>query len=83
MLKSLRKGLSVKVSELIAELKEYPQDSMVVLSRDAEGNGFRVVDELSEGFFYEGEMLDLVDEEGNEREADSGMAPAVCIWPLW
>lgn len=40
------------VSELIEQLKTMPQDAKVILQKDAEGNGYRPLDEVDGNCIY-------------------------------
>ena len=65
------------VAELITELQKLPGDALVVQSKDAEGNGFSPVDEVSVGR-YEAEST----WSGFGDDHDYPDAPvAVCVWP--
>ena len=66
----------MKVAELIAELQKLPQDAEAVVARDAEGNGFDTVHQVTLGKYSAGDFWDN-DDEGS----DSNAATAVCIWP--
>lgn len=41
------------VAELIKELKKQPQDAMVVMSRDSEGNSYSPLADLGQGRYEE------------------------------
>jgi hypothetical protein len=67
------------VKELIEELEKYPANTPVVMSKDAEGNGYspaRVVDlvHYETKNTWRGEIYD-------EKDAPEGAVPAVCLWP--
>lgn len=79
------------VAELIKELKKLPPKTLVVQSKDSEGNGFSPVADVSLGR-YEAEStwngqfgLDKLTEELKSQgysEEDVPNGPlAVCIWP--
>lgn len=78
----------VTVKELIETLQELPQDAIVVMSRDSEGNGFSLLSDIeSNCMFFEGEikLAELTPElrsQGYEEE-DVGEEGdrAVCFWP--
>ena len=38
----------MKVSELIEELKKFDQDAIVILQKDAEGNGYSPLDDVDQ-----------------------------------
>jgi hypothetical protein len=64
------------VRELIAQLSTFPEDALVVLSEDAEGNGFSPLSDLSAEVYeaettWSGELSDS-DEEPN----------SVVLWPV-
>ena len=85
--------MSITVADLIKSLQEYPQDAVVIHSRDSEGNGFSPVAEVSLGRTSledgESEIQFGLDELTPELEAegyteeDVGDGPiAVCVWPV-
>jgi len=68
----------MKVKQFIKELQKLSQDALVVLAKDAEGNGFSPLFECSTEFYmpsstYSGDLV------GNEEE---GSEQAVVIWPI-
>lgn len=76
------------VQELIDELSDLPRNAFVVLAQDAEGNSYKKIDCVEEGYLSEdpgyGELdlifhdeVDIYDEEKNE-----GLTDTVVIWPL-
>lgn len=71
------------VRELIEMLKKRPQNSLVILSRDSEGNGFSpVADEYSLGLFneeYGGEFYS--DSLEDFEEVNYTGVPAIVLWP--
>ncbi len=76
------------VKELIEELKNYPQDALVVLSRDIEGNGYLPLYEIRLGSFYESEFGLLPEQlgtKGYEDYTEEDTFPkgvkSVCFWP--
>lgn len=67
------------VTELIEELRLLPGDFQVVLSKDAEGNGFSPFGGTSPGFYdeettYSGDF--------REEEWEDEPSNAVCLWPI-
>ena len=79
------------VRELIALLSAEDPDRIVVMARDAEGNGMSPLDELSTAAYVERwgeakmESLDEDDIAAGYSEADlapPGAAPCVVLWPL-
>ncbi len=69
------------VKELIDALVEFGDDTLVVLAKDAEGNGFSPLAEYSgESYIaetsYSGELADYEDED------QAGGVPAVVLWPI-
>lgn len=83
------------IADLIAELVTLDPTTALIQSRDAEGNGFSPVADISIGFYradssYSGEFLTpLTDEDRasdrysdeDEYEPQDGDEAAVCIWP--
>jgi hypothetical protein len=66
------------VAELIAKLSALPEDSLVVMSEDSEGNGFSPLAELGADNYAadtssSGELTD---------DEDEGVVPAVVLWPV-
>lgn len=72
------------VAELIRSLREYPDDFIVIQSKDAEGNDYSPVCELDSGFYepettWSGEYYGPDVELENEEDFTYN---AVCIWPI-
>ena len=70
----------MKISELIAALKELPQDYDVVMSADAEGNSFSPAAEIGTYMYsptttWDGDIINEEDCEGPYQEN------AVVLWP--
>lgn len=82
----------MKVSDLIAILQEFPGDALVVQARDAEGNGYSPVDDVTLGRYaadstWSGEygLYELTAElkaEGFSEEDVPDGPSAVCIHPV-
>lgn len=77
--KGMVKDEGLTAGELIEVLKGMPADSLVVMSKDAEGNGYsplRTVDAVRyvPSCAYAGEILD----DGCD---EPGAVPAVAFWP--
>jgi len=76
------------VAELIDALKDLPQEALVILARDSEGNGFQLIDDIGTGrwesedeSFLLGELTDEARAAGYTEE-DVGKGPvAICLWP--
>lgn len=62
------------VAELIEKLKALPQDSLVVLSNDDEGNGHREANDVEGGAWWSDDDAEVV-EDGYQ-----GAAPCVVLW---
>ncbi len=62
------------VAELIAELKKLPQAKLVVLSHDAEGNGYSPLHSID---LIHGDEVERLT--NTERDALDGRP--VCLWP--
>ena len=73
------------VSELIAQLQQYPPDFIVVQASDEEGNDFHASYDLGYGFWnksYREYTSWTIDEDDEiERELTLDESNAVCIWP--
>lgn len=75
------------VAELIALLQKFPADSLVVKSKDEEGNGFDTVDNAEVGayddkqrhFGYAILTAELRAEGYSDDDLTEGQ-PAVCLW---
>jgi hypothetical protein len=75
----------MNVKELIELLQTYPQDALVVQSKDGEGNGFSPVSDLGPGKYiaestWSGDLINEDDLEEYGADEDS-VVDAVCIWP--
>ena len=68
--------VGMKVHELIELLKQYPLDALVVQARDAEGNGFSPVFELTRERYVPRNAW-----EGELAQTEEGSIPAVVLWP--
>ena len=66
------------VKELIEELQEYDPDTVVVLSRDPEGNGYSPSQSLAAGLYSDGEYYANLKEYGFKHEEPQA---CVSIWP--
>lgn len=72
------------VGELIRELQTLPQGAQVVISKDAEGNGFSPLDAPELVLYvaespWSGEVYDSGD---TDAVADFGAQSAICLWPV-
>jgi hypothetical protein len=87
----------VKVSELKRLLDGFDDDATIVMSKDAEGNGFSPLEELNQGIYnplstWAGEfwhVTRLNHLPTDEELAEQGLSPrpenvelAVCFWPV-
>lgn len=75
----------MKVKELIEKLKAVDPDMLVVMSSDAEGNGFHPLEDAETGGYADGEvgLLELTEElkaKGYSEEDVRG-EPAMVLWP--
>lgn len=71
------------VKELINKLQELPEDHKIVMSKDAEGNSYSPLSNISEGVYvadstWSGDYYDTGDAEEEEIEG----APVICLWPV-
>jgi hypothetical protein len=76
----------MKVSELIKALSELDPDAEVVMSSDAEGNGFSPLSDVTEGWYeadstWSGEFGCCSDGCDNDQ-ACTGEENAVALWPV-
>ena len=78
----------MKVKELIKQLRKFDPKATVVLSRDAEGNGYSPVADLEVGFYtaetsWCGDFLSkaLIEEETYEIDTSNAIE-AIAIWPI-
>jgi hypothetical protein len=70
---------TMKLSELIKELKGIEGDPEVIVSKDTEGNGYNPLSEVAWGY-WDPEERELVDP--TELEDDDDWAEAVVVlWP--
>lgn len=74
------------VRELIAELRKYDGDYMVVMSTDSEGNWFNPMWQAEGGVYHTGDHT-FYDGEDQEDNPDlpgklSEFENAVCLWPV-
>ena len=83
------------VAELIVKLKAFPQDYVVILEKDAEGNGYSPLSSVTTAYYepsstWSGETKDSKEDfdEGNDDpdytydEYIHGCAPAVILGPV-
>ena len=75
----------MKVKELIEKLQAVDPDLLVVMSSDAEGNGFHPLEDALTGGYADGEvgLLELTDElkKAGYSEEDVRGEPAMVLWP--
>jgi hypothetical protein len=82
----------MKVKKLIAFLKNYNPDLEVILSRDEEGNGFNLLQNLEDNIVYDkeehaiylSELTDKLKAQGySEDDLYTGKhgVPAIVLWP--
>lgn len=70
-------------NELIKKLSIYPSDTLVVMSKDSEGNSFSPLASLDNYYYiahnsYSGDLVDGPDKEDYEPEE---LQKVVCLWP--
>lgn len=46
----------MKVRELIEELRKHDPERVVIMSQDAEGNGYNPLNDIETGLYHEGEV---------------------------
>lgn len=76
----------MKVRELIEQLKSYDPENEVVMSRDAEGNGYSPLYQLDSCTYvpdttYSGELWYAEVHEDDPPEQPDGAISAVALWP--
>lgn len=83
--------VAMSVGALIDALKDCNEDDLVILARDAEGNGFAQIAMISEGMYINGGIklrsLTSEDEADGYTEEDvateeEGALPCVVLWPV-
>ena len=67
------------VAELIADLRNQDQERMVVIARDAEGNGFSPLADLSQEHYVPGTRGYVVSDD--DLNGTIGEIPALVLWP--
>jgi hypothetical protein len=72
-------GYYIKAGELRALLSVLPPDTLIVMSKDSEGNDYSPLSTVEKGFFfpetsYSGEV-------GGIYTARTGGIPALILWP--
>jgi hypothetical protein len=82
----------MKVKEMIELLQTLPQDHIIVMSKDAEGNGFSPLSDCGLSMYipdstYSGEVLseedlDYRNEDADEDEIQEYNENAVVLWPV-
>lgn len=78
---------TITVEELIEMLMELPKDAIVVMSEDAEGNGFSPFTELSVGSYeadttYSGEFYVAADDDDDDAYVPVEGRQSVALWPV-
>lgn len=82
-----------KVAELIKVLKEYDDDTLIVMSSDAEGNSYSPLSSFCEGyyapentwsgtFFTDEDIEDDEEEEIFDEEMKEKAIKCLVIWPI-
>lgn len=72
-------------SELIDRLSQVPPDTIVIISKDAEGNGFSPLEEADEAARYvpDNEWSgDVLHPDDYDEYDAADLVPAVCLWPV-
>jgi hypothetical protein len=77
---------ALTVSKLKALLAELPDDALVVLSRDGEGNGFSPLADTSTGKYepeqpWFGEFHEAPTHPARDEQPAEDALDAVCLWP--
>lgn len=73
--------VEMNVGQLIAYLRQFPPDLLVVASSDGEGNNFERVWEVTTGHF-DGKTREFMDDEWQDETTGALTTNAVCIWPV-
>lgn len=82
----------MKIKELMELLKGFDPDTIVVMSKDAEGNGYSPLTEISSGDNYVAEnswsgyvgppeLTDELRDEGYSEEDIVDGVPCIVLWP--
>lgn len=76
----------MNAQELIDILKEYPPDTLVVMSKDGEGNGFSPLDSHGDGFYvadstYSGELFEDENEFAEYADEVDEAVKVIVLWP--
>lgn len=71
--------------ELATWLKDKDPSTIVLLSKDGEGNDFRILAGVDEGYWNEAEEDLYYPESDSEDEEDEldGYVPALVLWPVY
>ena len=84
----------ITVADLIRKLETYNQDSLILLAKDAEGNTYSSLDDISvemvEADYDGGEVEDLFNQESlleadpdlSSRELNNNFKEVLIFWPL-
>lgn len=76
----------MKVGELRTLLEDFDDDLEVVLSKDAEGNGFSHLEEVTIGYYipessWSGDFVSEDESEEDEMLNLNGAEEAIALWP--
>ena len=82
--------MSMTVDQLMDALSKLDGDTVVVLAKDEEGNGWSPLDELQVGVYqpettWSGEFYEqdiIGDHDYNQPDKGDESFPAVCLWPV-
>jgi len=68
--------------ELFDQLADYPDDTLLVIASDSEGNSHSELVDFSVGYFNkeDEEYFELDDEEETDEDEINGI-PCICFWP--
>ena len=68
--------------ELKKLLADLPDETLVVMAKDGEGNSFSPFDSVSEGSYFESNKWsgDFYTTTGTPKTG--GWQPAICLWPV-
>ena len=83
----------MKIKELVAILSKLPQDTEIILSKDAEGNHFSPLSGFGEGTIRPEDVNNYnIEEYYSDHHSDedcclepgerNGFVKAICLWPM-
>jgi len=73
------------VKELIENLRSIDPETKIVMSKDAEGNGFSPLSEIDPAAWYQAETTwsgDVLHPDDYDPDDAEGLEKVVCFWPV-